>query len=134
MIVHAGDITVLPVLEDLKKVAPVRAVHGNMDPDDLSLMLPGADHFMIEGVIFSVTHGSGAPLGIRKRIAKVFTGEKQQVLIYGHTHRPDNEWVDGVLFFNPGSPTDTYFAPFRSFGMMTLHQGVVVEAEIIRID
>jgi hypothetical protein len=39
-------------------------------------------------------------------------------IVFGHTHYPVNQKIDGVYFFNPGSAVDKRFAPFRSIGIL----------------
>ena len=60
------------------------------------------------------------------------TGKKVRVIVFGHTHAPCNEEVGGVLLFNPGSPTDMRFAPYCSFGILTVQEGEA-RGEIVRL-
>jgi uncharacterized protein len=39
-------------------------------------------------------------------------------VVFGHTHRPFNQMVNGVLYFNPGSATGNRFLPFDSVGVI----------------
>lgn len=121
MVVHAGDITSQTVLDELKKFGPVEAVQGNMDRSKLS-SLPEERVLEIEGRKIGVVHGWGAPGGIQQRIRSRF--QDVDVIIYGHTHEPFNEIIDGVLFFNPGSPTDNFFAPYKSVGILEVEQEI----------
>jgi uncharacterized protein len=100
MILHAGDITELSIIETFagKEFA---AVCGNMDSPALRRHLPPkrtirAGHFRI-GLI----HGWGGPQGIEERVFPEF--EKIDCVIYGHTHCPSQNWREGVFLFNPGS-------------------------------
>ncbi len=100
MILHAGDITELPIIEVFAG-KEVLAVCGNMDSPDVRRQLPSqrtiqAGHFKI-GLI----HGWGGLQGIEERIFREFP--KVDCLIYGHTHRPSQNWREGVFLFNPGS-------------------------------
>ena len=45
------------------------------------------------------------------------------IIVFGHSHKPINEQKNGVLLFNPGSPTDNIFAPFQSVGILELDKG-----------
>ena len=103
MIIHAGDITSQVVLDELEKFGTVEAVRGNMDRTNLPL-LPEKKVLDIKGNRIGVMHGWGAPKRIRERLRDRF--EDVDAIVYGHTHEPFNEIVDGVLFFNPGSPTE----------------------------
>jgi predicted phosphodiesterase len=51
-------------------------------------------------------------------------------VVFGHSHTPVNEWHDGQLLFNPGSPTERRQQPTRTFGVIELDAGRVTSAEI----
>ena len=129
LIVHAGDILQLTVLEELRELAEVRAVHGNMDTHSVREKLPEMDTFEVQGFKIGIIHGSGPHYGIESRIRERFN--QVDVIIYGHSHLPKSEIIDGVLFFNPGSPTDKIFAPYNSFGILTIDKEI--KGKIIRI-
>lgn len=76
-------------------------VHGNMDDYDVKDYLPDKKLIILAGRVVGLCHGWGSPWGIRKRILNSFA-EKPQVIIYGHTHVPDNSIENGVMFLNPG--------------------------------
>jgi predicted phosphodiesterase len=63
-----------------------------------------------------------------------FKSDNVDCVVFGHSHQIYNQTpADGVLMFNPGSPTDTIFAHFKSFGILeTSPEGV--KGEIIRLD
>ena len=105
LIMHAGDITRIEVVKELEKLAPVIAVHGNMDPQEVRDQLPEFTSIELLGHKIGVTHDPGALWGMHemKRLAK----EKSlNVLVFGHTHKQSVEWEDDRLFINPGSATD----------------------------
>ena len=47
-----------------------------------------------------LTHGSGSPWGIAGRVRKMFGAA--DIIIFGHSHQPYNQLMDGCLLFNPG--------------------------------
>ncbi|MEM7828128.1 MAG: metallophosphoesterase family protein, partial [Candidatus Aenigmatarchaeota archaeon] len=63
------------------------------------------------------------------RIRKQF--EDVNAIIFGHTHNPLNEEKEGIIFFNPGSPFDTIYAPFNSIGI--IHIEDTLKGQIIRL-
>lgn len=71
-----------------------------------------------------MTHGSDGPCGIDERVKTVFDGDQVDVTVYGHAHRAQNEVIDGVLFFNPGTAAEF-------FGILAVEDGVV-KGEIVR--
>jgi putative phosphoesterase len=122
MILHAGDILEMAVLRELEAIAPVVAVAGNMDHGDVLEALPKKRIIDLAGRRVGLTHGSGAPFHISSRLRREFEGV--DVIVFGHTHQAYNREEDGIYFFNPGSPTDRVFAPYRSVGRLELGDGI----------
>lgn len=122
LILHAGDILEMAVLEELGRIAPVEAVVGNMDIGDVREVLPQKRVIEVAGRRIGLIHGSGASQHIISRVREEF--EEVDVVVFGHTHQAYNREEDGVYFFNPGSPTDKIFAPYRSLGMLELGDGL----------
>lgn len=104
LIVHAGDLVHLKVIEDLERIAPVIAVHGNMDPQEVRTRFPEINSTQVLGWKIGVVHDAGAlwGKGEMRRIAKEHGFD---VLVFGHTHRPFLQ-TGPVIFINPGSPTN----------------------------
>jgi putative phosphoesterase len=122
LIVHAGDFVARDVLNGLKRLGEVKAVRGNMDSDELKRALPEKELLVIEGKKIGIIHGWGAPGGIDDRVGGMF--KDVDIIIYGHSHHPQNELKRGVLFFNPGRARD-------SFGVLTIAEEV--SGEIIKL-
>jgi putative phosphoesterase len=122
LIIHAGDFTDVQVLEKLKQLRGVKAVHGNMDSKELKTVLPVKEIVEIENKRIGITHGSGGPWGIEERVRKMFESDRIDIIVYGHSHRPQNKVINDILFFNPGKATD-------SFGILTIDGGA--QGEII---
>lgn len=130
MILHAGDFVELGVLRKLETIAPVKAVYGNMDTDEVRNSLPAKEIVNAGGFTIGLIHGRGNPNGLVKLVKSEFKNGID-VIIFGHSHTPFNEKIGKTLFFNPGSPTDTVFAPYNSIGILELNG--VISARIIRI-
>lgn len=131
LILHAGDLEKLEVLDDLKKINKnVIAVYGNMDPSDVASKLPSKSIIKINNFKIGLTHGYGPPEGIRQRILEEFN-EKLDCVVFGHTHNPFNEIENNILFFNPGSPTDTVFTDINSIGILKINNKI--KGEIIKL-
>ena len=132
LILHAGDLETLKVLDDLKKINEnIVAVHGNMDPDNVAKKLPLKLTIKINNFKIGLAHGYGPLEGIRHRILKEFN-EKPDCIVFGHTHQPFNEIENNILFFNPGSPTDTIFTAINSIGILKINNKI--KGEIIKIN
>jgi len=127
LVFHAGDFTDYEFYLQLKESCPIlHAVHGNMDSPQLFRELPDKKIVEIGGKRFGITHGTGPPWGIEKRALEKFEGEELDVLIFGHSHNPLNKIEGEMLFFNPGTPTDTIFSTRRSYGIIEIEEEKIV--------
>jgi len=118
LIIHAGDFTSMEVLDGLKQLNEVRAVQGNMDSAEIKNRLPTIDIIKLGNRRIGITHGWGSPWRIEHRIKKLF--EQVDIIIYGHSHQPQNKVIDNILFFNPGKAT-------HSFGILTIAKDITGE-------
>lgn len=132
MIIHAGDFCSVDDLNIFKKIKEVRAVFGNMDGLEIRQLLPEKVIFQIEDVTIGLCHGHGSPDKVPKIVRTEFKRDKIHVAIFGHSHYPFNETIDGVLYFNPGSPNDLVRAPYCSYGTLDIHHGQII-AKIIKV-
>ena len=95
-IIHAGDIGRPEVIADLRRIAPVMAIKGNVDTADWAARYPDTRTIKLGGRVIHVLHDVN-----ELKLDPVSDGI--DVVISGHSHRPDIETVDGVLYLNPGS-------------------------------
>ncbi len=120
LILHAGDILDMQVLDQLSELAETVAVTGNMDQGSVARALPESRLIEVEGFKIGLTHGYGPPGEITSRVRARF--DDVDCIVFGHTHRPLMEESDGVLFFNPGSPTDKMFAKVNTVGLLEVSE------------
>jgi putative phosphoesterase len=147
-ILHAGDISIPSILEELAQVAPVSAVRGNRDWM-VRKDLPWIRELELAGVKVALMHGHGSLLNylrdkvryfrdgyIFERYAKslVSAAPNARVIIFGHTHFAENVWLNGRLFFNPGAASSSISRRLKpSLGILRVYAGGVVEGEIIKM-
>lgn len=129
LILHAGDLTVLSVLDELASIAPVEAVYGNVDGFEVRTALPRTRLLQLSGHLVGLVHGDGFGLSTAARARHSFVGQPVRVVVYGHSHSPRREWHGDVLMFNPGSPTDKRRELLPSFGLLRL--GETITGEIV---
>jgi putative phosphoesterase len=96
-ILHAGDIGGDDILRTLRKIAQVTYVRGNNDDDDGHCVL----RTTLGGIRIVLTHILPKPTDPRPEIRKLLPSA--DVVVFGHSHLPHNELIDGVRFFNPAS-------------------------------
>jgi hypothetical protein len=138
LIVHGGDVVSQEVLDFLaQRFAPVEAIAGNNDPEDLVARLGFWKVLEAGGVRIGLVHGHrGRGRNTPDRAVQTFRRDPGlAAVIFGHSHLPllavpgerlfpEAEPLPWLLF-NPGSPTDRRHAPRCSFGMVTIGEGEV---------
>lgn len=122
LIIHAGDIGSLAVLERLEEIARVIPVRGNVDSGSWAGGIPGVRRFETNGKRFAVVHDAAA--------LSLDPHDPVDVIIFGHSHRPSIAYKDGTLLFNPGSSGPRRFRLPTSFGLLTI-EGDGMHPEIV---
>ena len=123
-IVHAGDVGAREILEELKAIAPITAIRGNID-ERAWAGLPETELVELGGVSIYVVHDL-TKLDLKPAAAGV------KVVISGHSHVPKQETRDGVLYFNPGSAGPRRFQLPITVGRLLIAGGEV-QGEIVKI-
>jgi putative phosphoesterase len=129
LILHAGDIVELSVLDELRAIAPVEAVAGNMDDMRVHQALPFKKVMTLGAFRVGLIHGKWRIDIQKEMIRKEF--ESVDLIVYGHSHTPFWGRVDDTLFLNPGSPTDKRYAPYNSVAILDI--GDELQAEIMKL-
>lgn len=119
MILHAGDVLNEELLHDLSLIAPVYAVLGNCD---WNLSGVPAKRIVACGKYkIGLTHGYlGRGKDTPERAYNAFSDEHVDVIVFGHSHIPYHEVRDGIILFNPGSPTQKRGQAQYSMGILRL--------------
>jgi uncharacterized protein len=113
------------VLSDLGALAPLAAVHGNVDEPALQAELP--ERLVVEerGRRFGLVHDAGPERGRHERLRAWFPD--CDVIAYGHTHSPEIATHDGAWIVNPGSPTERRRAPAHTMAVVRRGKPTLVE-------
>jgi hypothetical protein len=106
-----------------------------MDGKKLCSELCDKQTIKIEDINLGLIHGSGNPNKLISYINKAFlkNWEKIDIFIFGHSHYPLDKKIEEKIFFNPGSPTDKIFAPYRSYGILEIN-GKNLKRRIVKIE
>jgi putative phosphoesterase len=125
LILHAGDLIALSVLEQLEALGPpVAAVSGNADRAEVVTRLPARRVVDLAGEVrIGMVHDAGPARGRLDRQRAAFPG--CAAVVFGHSHIPLHAATpDGAFqLFNPGSPTDRRRQPRHTMGEATLDDG-----------
>jgi len=131
LIVHAGDLSTVAVLDDLQALGPpVVAVHGNVDEPALRARLPAQRVLEVGSLRLGLIHDGGRAPGRLARLRRRFP--EVQAVIYGHSHIPRHDCLEGFAIFNPGSPTDRRRQPVATMGLAHV-DGVDVRFELVEL-
>lgn len=125
LVLHAGDVGKASVLEALRETALVVAVRGNADTGDWSGSLNETEELQVSGKKILIIHQVS-----RMNMDPVSAGI--DIVIHGHTHKPDVEISQGVLYLNPGSSGPRRFALPVSVALLRIKEGKAYP-EIIEI-
>jgi putative phosphoesterase len=133
MILHAGDLSVVGVLNHLESIGPpIAAIHGNVDDAEVRRRIPAQRVVEAEDVRIGMVHDAGPAEGRLERLRKRFP--ETQAVVYGHSHIPLHQQADdGFQIFNPGSPTERRRQPGHTMGMGRVTEGAIT-FELIALD
>jgi uncharacterized protein len=96
LIIHAGDVGRPEILEELRTVAPVVAVRGNIDQGAWAAQLP----------LTAVADAGTALIYVLHDISQLDldpAAAGYRIVVSGHSHKPGRTERNGVLYLNPGS-------------------------------
>lgn len=116
-ILHGGDIGATRLIWELEKIAPVTAVLGNTDDPALHFRLTesieaGRRKFLLHHIV--------NPHALSDELRERIDRERPDVVVFGHTHKPFCESIDGALFFNPGYAGHSRFGMPRSVAILEI--------------
>jgi len=125
LLIHAGDLGDPAILGELRRLAPVHAVRGNVDRGAWAEALPLTEVVEVGSALLYVLHDL-ATLDLDPAAAGF------AAVIYGHSHRPSRETRHGVLYLNPGSAGPRRFRLPITVARLTV-SAAGLEAEILEM-
>ncbi len=125
LILHAGDIGKPEILASLEKIAPVKAVRGNMDTNPWAQSIPGTQAIETPAGILYMLHNLQL-LDLDPSAAGF------QAIIYGHSHQPAITHQLGILYLNPGSAGPRRFRLPVSIARLNISPNGI-EAELVEL-
>jgi uncharacterized protein len=125
-IIHAGDVGDPAILDELRQIAPVTAVRGNVDREAWAAALPETAVVEAGELLLYVLHD-------REQLDLNPAAAGFRAVIFGHSHRPLVEERQGVLYLNPGSAGPRRFHLPVSVARLKI-EGAHIEAEIVALE
>ena len=126
-ILHLGDVGNLQILDQLREIAPVTAIRGNIDRSGACGKLPETEVVLIEGGYLYLLHNIDS-LHLDPAAAKF------AAVLYGHSHKASIHRHKGVLYFNPGSCGPRRFNLAVTIGYLHLKPDGSLEPEVVNLD
>ncbi|HEY0783288.1 MAG TPA: metallophosphoesterase family protein [Thermoanaerobaculia bacterium] len=123
-ILHAGDVGTAAVLAELRRVAPVLAVRGNVDDGPVVRDLPAVLHDDLDGVRLQMVH--------RREDADP-RDHGLGLVVFGHSHRPELQYQGSCLLLNPGACGPRRFSYPLTLAVLTI-EGRRLQPEILRVE
>jgi len=117
-ILHAGDVGDIAILDELRKIAPVTSIRGNVDTHGACALLPATEMVSLAGLSFYLVH-SVHDLDLNPSAAGV------NCVVSGHSHQPLIEERRGVMYLNPGSAGPRRFSLPVSLAYVTIEGGAM---------
>ncbi len=132
---HAGDIGDISVVEPLRQMAVLRAVHGNIDAGDVRMEFPETLTFTVEGLTVYIIHIAGRPGKYPIRVKNEVQKSNAGMLVCGHSHiclvlkNP----LTGFIHINPGAAGKHGFHKMRTMIRLTIANGIAQNLELIEL-
>lgn len=122
-ILHGGDVGLPWLILKLQEIAPVTAVLGNTDT---GISLRETEVLRLDGRKFLIHHIVN-PHAPHDTIARRIVREKPDIVVFGHTHKPFSERINGTLYLNPGSAGRARFNLPRTVAILDTASELKVE-------
>lgn len=124
LILHAGDWIHPDVASLFERIAPIDGVAGNNDGNEIIHRFGLSKIIELKKYRIGMVHGDGFRKTTEIRAFETFANQDVDVIIFGHSHIPLERHHQGILLFNPGSPTDKRRQPQYSYGILELKETV----------
>ncbi len=120
-VIHAGDIDNYNLINEILKLnSEVYPVKGNMDSYPDPQLLPTQRIIKIHSFTIGIIHGDGSPNNLFNRL--LYNFPEQDIIIFGHTHRPCKEYFEDKLLINPGSVLNNRGLNMNSYAILNIDE------------
>lgn len=133
---HAGDIGHLAIANKLAAFKPFRAVHGNIDGQDIRIRYPQDQHFVCAGLKVWMTHIGGKPPYYTTTVRTMLQHEVPDIFVCGHSHilrvMHDPQYPP-LLYLNPGAAGREGFHQVRTLLRFMLQDKKISQMQAIEL-
>ncbi len=132
---HAGDIGSNLIAEDLARIAPLKAVSGNIDDHEVRNTYPIHQRFTIEGLDVWITHIGGYPGNYNQAVKPLIFKSPPSLFVCGHSHilKVMNDRKLGLLHINPGAAGRSGIHKVQTAVRFMIEDGKTIDLEVIEL-
>ena len=133
--IHAGDVGSEDIIYTIKKHTFFIGVYGNIDDQQVRTTLKENEIINIENHKFLITHIAGKCPNYNKKLKKLISDEKPQILIYGHSHllKVEFDKKNQLTVINPGAAGKHGFHRKRTMIRFKISKSGLSDMEIIEL-
>ncbi len=134
---HAGDFGTISIADELKKIAPLIGVYGNIDGEDIRKEYPLHQRFEREGLHVWMTHIGGIPGRYCIPIREEMDNNPPDLFVCGHSHIlriARDQDHNKMLYMNPGAAGKQGFQSHRTLVRFEIREGKLHNVEVINLD
>ena len=134
-ILHAGDIGNLAVIEQLERIAPVRAVFGNIDGTEIRQRYREKERFSVEDVEIFMIHIGGYPGNYSREAYHEIRTDPPKIFISGHSHilKVMFDKKNNLLHINPGAAGKNGFHKVRTAIRFEIEASEIKDLEVLEL-
>lgn len=133
LILHAGDIGELVILDRLKEIAPLQAVYGNTDIYSIASIIPSKLSLYLEDLEILLLHNIGNVKNFSWKIARGDYQPVPDIVVFGHTHSPFFQKYGDCYFVNPGSAALPRGGIAPTVMRLEIKKGKILGHELIKL-
>lgn len=132
---HAGDIGDESLLDEMKKIAQVRAVFGNIDNHKVRIEVPEVLQFEVEGMKVVMMHIAGYPGKYNSKSLGLIRANKPDIFVCGHSHilKIIYDRQNGHLHINPGAAGKSGFHRVATIVRFNLEDKKITNMEVVEM-
>ncbi|QCX52722.1 metallophosphoesterase [Elizabethkingia sp. JS20170427COW] len=133
---HCGDFGSMEVIDELRKIKPLRGVYGNIDAVEIQKEFPETLHFKCEEVSVLMIHIGGYPGKYTPLTKKELAKNKPQLFISGHSHilKVMMDQKNNILHMNPGACGKVGWHKVRTMLRFSIEGKDIKDLEVIELD
>lgn len=135
IILHAGDVGNVKVIDELKKFKPIVGVYGNIDDYEVRQEFPLHQKFSVEGMKFWMTHIGGYPGRYVPKVREKLNEASPDIFICGHSHilKVMRDKRYNMLTINPGAAGKHGFHKIRTIIRFKIESKKIFDMEAVEL-